>query len=225
MEEILNIVKEHKWFCVIASMMIVVVVSVLLFNQPSQPADQTGLVAFSQDNQASSVPEEVEESSTESKTRDTEQEIQLVVVDVKGEVERPGLYTLKFESRVNDAIVAAGGFTAEANQKSVNLAQKLADEEIIYVAHKDEDVSVITAPNSSVVATQTQEESQSSLVNLNTATEADLQTISGIGAKRAADIIAYREANGGFKSVDDLNNVSGIGDKTMESIRPYVTVD
>ena len=87
------------------------------------------------------------------------------------------------------------------------------------------DLSVITAPNSSVVATQTQEESQSSLVNLNTATEADLQTISGIGAKRAADIIAYREANGGFKSVDDLNNVSGIGDKTMESIRPYVTVD
>jgi len=132
---------------------------------------------------------------------------------------------LKFESRVNDAIVAAGGFTAEANQKSVNLAQKLADEEIIYVAHKDEDISVITAPNSSVVATQTQEESQSSLVNLNTATEADLQTISGIGAKRATDIIAYREANGGFKSVDDLNNVSGIGDKTMESIRPYVTVD
>ena len=101
----------------------------------------------------------------------------------------------------------------------------MADEEIIYVAHKDEDISVITAPNSSVVATQTQEESQSSLVNLNTATEADLQTISGIGAKRAADIIAYREANGGFKSVDDLNNVSGIGDKTMESIRPYVTVD
>jgi len=198
MEEMLNIVKEHKWFCVIASMMTVVVVSVLLLNQPPQPADQTGLAAFSQENQASSVPEEVE---------------------------RPGLYTLKFESRVNDAIVAAGGFTAEANQKSVNLAQKLADEEIIYVAHKDEDISVITAPNSSVVATQTQEESQSSLVNLNTATEADLQTISGIGAKRATDIIAYREANGGFKSVDDLNNVSGIGDKTMESIRPYVTVD
>jgi competence protein ComEA len=205
--------------------MTVVVVSVLLLNQPPQPADQTGLAAFSQENQASSVPEEVEESITESKTRDTEQEIQLVVVDVKGEVERPGLYTLKLESRVNDAIVAAGGFTAEANQKSVNLAQKLADEEIIYVAHKDEDISVITAPNSNVVATQTQEESQSSLVNLNTATEADLQTISGIGAKRAADIIAYREANGGFKSVDDLNNVSGIGDKTMESIRPYVTVD
>ena len=79
------------------------------------------------------------------KTRDTEQEIQLVVVDVKGEVET-GLYTLKFESRVNDAIVAFGGFTAEVNQKSVNLAKKLADEEIIYVAHKDEDISVITAP-------------------------------------------------------------------------------
>ena len=70
-----------------------------------------------------------------------------------------------------------------------------------------------------------QEEKNTNLGNLHAAAEADLQTISGIGAKRAADIIAYREANGGFKSVDDLNNVSGIGDKTMESIRPYVTVD
>ncbi len=90
MEEMLNIVKEHKWFCVIASMMTVVVVSVLLLNQPPQPAGIKRVwPAFSQENQASSVPEEVEESSTESKTSDTEQEIQLVVVDVKGEVERP----------------------------------------------------------------------------------------------------------------------------------------
>ncbi len=67
--------------------------------------------------------------------------------------------------------------------------------------------------------------SHQQLVNLNTATEADLQTISGIGAKRAADIIAYRQENGQFKSVDDLNNVTGIGDKTLENLKPYVTVD
>ena len=63
------------------------------------------------------------------------------------------------------------------------------------------------------------------LVNLNTATEADFQTISGIGQKRAQDIIAYREANGKFKSVDDLKNVTGIGAKTLEKLKEYVTVD
>lgn len=91
------------------------------------------------------------------------------------------------------------------------------------MASKDENISVVTSTTAS--SAMSPEEKSTSLVNLNTATEADLQTISGIGAKRATDIIAYREANGGFKSVDDLNNVSGIGDKTMESIRPYVTVE
>lgn len=91
------------------------------------------------------------------------------------------------------------------------------------MASKDENISVVASTTAS--SAMSSEEKNTSLVNLNTATEADLQTISGIGAKRATDIIAYREANGGFKSVDDLNNVSGIGDKTMESIRPYVTVE
>ena len=66
---------------------------------------------------------------------------------------------------------------------------------------------------------------KSEKVNLNTATEAELQTISGIGQKRASDIIAYRESNGRFKSVDDLKKVSGIGDKTLEKLKEYVTVD
>jgi competence protein ComEA len=62
------------------------------------------------------------------------------------------------------------------------------------------------------------------LVNLNTATEAELQTLSGVGPKKAADIIAYRDANGGFKSVEELKEVSGIGDKTYERLSPLVTV-
>lgn len=135
----------------------------------------------------------------------------------------PGIYYLDAGSRVNDAVDAAGGLTSQADPKSINLAQKLSDEAVVYVASKDENISVVA--NTTASSAMSQEEKSTILVNLNTATEADLQTISGIGAKRAADIIAYREANGGFKSVDDLNNVSGIGDKTMESIRPYVTVE
>ncbi len=136
---------------------------------------------------------------------------------------KPGLYTLEADARVNDAVEAAGGLTSRADPKSINLAQKLSDEAVVYVASKDENISVVASTTAS--SAMSSEEKSTSQVNLNTATEADLQTISGIGAKRATDIIAYREANGGFKSVDDLNNVSGIGDKTMESIRPYVTVE
>ncbi|WP_238138891.1 helix-hairpin-helix domain-containing protein [Streptococcus suis] len=189
----------------------------LIFSQPAK-SDQTGLTDLPQTEQTSNSSESVEETSTE-----VSEEPSQLVVDVKGAVAKPGLYTLEADARVNDAVDAAGGLTSQADPKSINLAQKLSDEAVVYVASKDENISVVASTTAS--SAMSQEEKNTSLVNLNTATEADLQTISGIGAKRATDIIAYREANGGFKSVDDLNNVSGIGDKTMESIRPYVTVD
>ncbi|AUA18718.1 helix-hairpin-helix domain-containing protein [Streptococcus suis] len=209
--------KEYKWQIALPAAAGLLMATFLIFSQPAK-SDQTGLTEFPQTEQASSSQEQTEETSTE-----VSEEPSQLVVDVKGAVEKPGLYTLEAGARVNDAVEAAGGLTSQADPKSVNLAQKLSDEAVVYVASKDENISVVASTTAS--SAMSQEEKNTSLVNLNTATEADLQTISGIGAKRAADIIAYREANGGFKSVDDLNNVSGIGDKTMESIRPYVTVD
>ncbi|HEL9634385.1 TPA: helix-hairpin-helix domain-containing protein [Streptococcus suis] len=209
--------KEYKWQIALPAAAGLLMTTFLVFSQPAK-SDQTGLTNFPQTKQASSSQEQTEESSTE----ESEEHSQLVI-DVKGAVEKPGLYTLEVGSRVNDAVKAAGGLTSQADPKSINLAQKLSDEAVVYVASKDENISVVASTTAS--SAMSQDEKNTSLVNLNTATEADLQTISGIGAKRAADIIAYREANGGFKTVDDLNNVSGIGDKTMESIRPYVTVE
>ncbi|HEL2056061.1 TPA: helix-hairpin-helix domain-containing protein [Streptococcus suis] len=209
--------KEYKWQIALPAAAGLLMATFLIFSQPAK-SDQTGLTDFPQTEQTSSSQEQTEETSTE-----VSEEPSQLVVDVKGAVEKPGLYTLEAGARVNDAVEAAGGLTSQADPKSVNLAQKLSDEAVVYVASKDENISVVASTTAS--SAMSQEEKSTSQVNLNTATEADLQTISGIGAKRAADIIAYREANGGFKSVDDLNNVSGIGDKTMESIRPYVTVD
>lgn len=151
-------------------------------------------------------------------------EDQLVTVDVKGAVKKPGVYQLQSNSRVQDALEKAGGMTEEADLKSINQAQKLSDEAVVYVAKVGEnavDVTTSTPANATSGTGQT----KSTLVNLNTATEADFQTISGIGQKRAQDIIAYREANGRFKSVDELKNVSGIGAKTLEKLKEYVTVD
>ncbi|HEL1770187.1 helix-hairpin-helix domain-containing protein [Streptococcus suis] len=213
----IEMLKEYKWQIALPAVAGLLMATFLIFSQPAK-SDQTGLTDFSQPQQSSSSQEQLEEVSTE----ESEEPSQLVV-DVKGAVAKPGIYYLDAGSRVNDAVEAAGGLTSQADSKSINLAQKLSDEAVVYVASKDENISVVASTTAS--SAMSQEEKNTNLVNLNTATEADLQTISGIGAKRAADIIAYREANGGFKSVDDLNNVSGIGDKTMESIRPYVTVD
>ncbi|HFI0067795.1 TPA: helix-hairpin-helix domain-containing protein [Streptococcus suis] len=212
----IEMLKEYKWQIALPAAAGLLLTTFLIFSQPAK-SDQTGLTDFPQTEQTSSSSELVEETSAEA----SEESSQLVV-DVKGAVAKPGLYTLVAGARVNDAVEAAGGLISQADPKSVNLAQKLSDEAVVYVASKDENISVVTSTTASSAMSQ---EGNESKVNLNTATEADLQTISGIGAKRAADIVAYREANGGFKSVDDLNNVSGIGDKTMESIRPYVTVE
>ncbi|MBM7314988.1 helix-hairpin-helix domain-containing protein [Streptococcus suis] len=218
MEKVIETIKDYKWQLALPTVAILLVGTFLIFSQPAQLADQTGLTDLPQTEQTSNSSELVEETSTEVSEVPSQ-----LVVDVKGAVAKPGLYTLEADARVNDAVEVAGGLTSQADPKSINLAQKLSDEAVVYVASKDENISVVTSTTAS--SAMSQEEKNTSLVNLNTATEADLQTISGIGAKRATDIIAYREANGGFKSVDDLNNVSGIGDKTMESIRPYVTVE
>ena len=163
--------------------------------------------------------------SSQSQTEGSEKVKSKVTVDVKGAVVKPGVYTLKVSARVTDAIQEAGGMTEDADAKSVNLAASLSDEEVIYVANKDENVSVLDQSDTGQVSNKGgQAVSKNGKINLNTATSEQLQTISGIGAKRAEDIVAYRESHGGFQSVGDLKNVSGIGDKTLDKIRESIYV-
>ena len=190
-----------------------------------QGRDQGGTDVQQLTEQTSSSSSYMNEKSNKSnEISQSETEDQLVTVDVKGAVKKPGVYQLQSNSRVHDALEKAGGLTDEADLKSINQAQKLSDEAVVYVAKVGENAVDVTtsAPTSATSGTG---QTKSALVNLNTATEADFQTISGIGQKRAQDIIAYREANGRFKSVDDLKNVSGIGAKTLEKLKEYVTVD
>lgn len=190
-----------------------------------QGRDQGGTDVQQLTEQTSSSSSYMNEKSNKSnEISQAETEDQLVTVDVKGAVKKPGVYQLQSNSRVHDALEKAGGLTDEADLKSVNQAQKLSDEAVVYVAKVGENAVDVTtsAPASATSGTG---QAKSALVNLNTATEADFQTISGIGQKRAQDIIAYREANGRFKSVDELKNVSGIGAKTLEKLKEYVTVD
>jgi len=138
-----------------------------------------------------------------------------VVVHVLGAVARPGLYRLPEGARIVDAVAAAGGFAAEADRSGLNLARVLADAEQIIVPVVGE-VPVAVAGPPGVGA--------DGRVNLNTADERALETLPRVGPAMAERIIAWREANGGFRSVEDLTQVSGIGDKTFEAMKALVTV-
>lgn len=142
-----------------------------------------------------------------------------IYVDLSGAVIRPGLYHLKPGSRVNDLLVAGGGLSASADRewfsKSINLAQKLEDGIKLYIPYTKE----AGLSNSGEVAGAYQGK-----VNINLASKTELGTLSGVGPSMAQKIIDYRDKNGFFNKIEDIKQVSGIGDKTFESLKDYITV-
>ncbi|WP_353048215.1 helix-hairpin-helix domain-containing protein [Planococcus sp. ISL-110] len=139
-----------------------------------------------------------------------------LMIDMKGQVVNPGVYELPAGSRMQDAIDAAGGFTPEADSRAINLALIVVDETSLYIpATGEETVLPATA--------QTVSEGGSSLININTATEAELMELPGIGPSKAAAILAYRDEAGSFKTPEELTEVTGIGDKTFEQLKDLIT--
>lgn len=140
-----------------------------------------------------------------------------VVVHVAGAVSSPGVYTLPADSRVDDAVRAAGA-TADADLSQLNLAQKLADGQKITVPVAG------AAPADGSSAATTADSESGALININTATQEELESLPSIGEVRAQAIIAYREEHGGFRTTDELMEVSGIGEKIFADISPHITV-
>lgn len=148
-----------------------------------------------------------------------------VYVDVDGAVVRPGVYRLKDGARVSQAIDAAGGLTAEADVTGLNRASKVADGQKIYVPKVGEQQTVSAdggADGGAVLASGAND--VAGLVNINTASAAELQTLSGIGPSMGQSIIDERTKNGAFASVDDLMRVSGIGEKKLAKIKDCICV-
>mgnify|MGYP002655970985 CR=1 FL=1 len=145
-----------------------------------------------------------------------------IVVEVKGAVRKPGVYTFRSEDRIEEAIRRAGGFTRKADTIEINQAAKLEDSMMIYVREKGEaDKQPLSA---STVTSSSSRDEKSQGVNVNQADAAELQTINGIGPAKAEAIIAYREENGEFQQIEDLRKISGFGEKTVERLKSQLIV-
>lgn len=146
-----------------------------------------------------------------------------IVVDLRGEVANPGVYQLPAGARLDDAIVAAGGLTDEADLTQLNLAARLQDGSIVNVPGVATLASTY-APVTEDTSDGAGERPTGPLVNLNTGGSPELESLPGIGEVTAGRIIDYREMNGPFRSVDDLIHVQGISMKTINGLRELVTI-
>ena len=147
-------------------------------------------------------------------------------VDIKGEVLRPGVYEFSCESRIQEVIKKAGGFTEEADETKINLAQKISDQMQIIVPnlHSKQEGGVTEGDSEKGNSSNTTpSNSKQGTVNINTATLEELQTIKGIGKKKAEAILQYRKEHGAFRTKEDLLQVKGIGKKALEAIESQVT--
>lgn len=173
----------------------------------------------------------------------TEKQMTEYTVDIKGAVNSPGVYQLNSNLTVNDAINKAGGLTKDADTSIINLAKKITDEMVIIIYTKEEVRNsnivdkVIKVVEKECICPNIQNDGclnnniddnisnkeESGLVNINTATIEELQTISGIGESKAKSIVEYRQKNGLFEKIEDIINVEGIGESLYEKIKIYIT--
>ena len=181
-----------------------IMITIFYLNQSTSSIDSVSLDSYVENEREVTEIEEIE---------NVEEQVNHYIVDVKGQVKFPGVYEVEEHLRVHDVIQLAGGFLEMANETAINLAQKISDEMVIYVPHLDEEI------NNASTATAWSPSQDEKKVSLNQATTGDLETLPGIGPSKAAAIIKYREEVGAFQSIDELTNVSGIGEKTLEKLR------
>ena len=173
---------------------------------------------------------EIEENKQEESSKETEK----IIVHVSGAVQNEGVIELEKNSRIADAIEKAGGFREDAYTKDVNLAYKLEDGMKIYIPTMEEkenekanvivESNIETENNNNSYSNTDEGKNVNSKVNINTASKEELDTLPGIGPSTAEKIINYRKEKGKFKSIEEIKDVSGIGDSKYENIKDMIEI-
>jgi competence protein ComEA len=145
------------------------------------------------------------------------------LADIKGAVNKPGVYEVTSNDRIVDLVKKAGGFSATADDSKINLAQHVTDQLVVYVPEIGEAWPEEVTPTSLSPAASGNQEDDSK-ININTADQAKLKELAGIGEKKAQEIINYREKHGPYQTIEAITEVSGIGEKTLENIQDMITI-
>jgi competence protein ComEA len=180
-------------------------------------------------SEESGIEDEWIETETTSLPKESESELvpvpdeqqEKMLIDVKGAVASPGVYEAHLGERVIDMINKAGGLLEKADEKNINFAMKVVDEMVLYIPVVGEQLEEMTGSVAELSQSGSMNEGK---VNLNKATAAELETLSGIGPAKANAIIEYREVQGPFKTIEDLMEISGFGEKTFEKLKENITV-
>jgi competence protein ComEA len=201
---------EHKIYLIIA--VIIAFVTGYYFLEERKSSSEINVEEI--------VPTEINEEEEAAKPPKTES----LIVDVKGQVKMPGVYSSSQEERVIDVVQRAGGLTENADESKVNFAEHVQDAMVIYIPAKGEEGVTVPAGTTVNPSNTGGTSGNQAKINLNKADETQLQNLPGIGPSKAAAIIEYRETSGLFKNVEDLKDISGIGDKTFEKLKDLITV-
>lgn len=205
-----------------------------------EDAQTAEMLQIQEDSQSNMDLDETDISGETAKREDTEEMYvsSEIYVHICGAVINPGVYALASDSRVFEGIAAAGGFREDACEDFINQAMPLQDGQRLNVpteeevqkakeegAYQEQWTAGETSGSGAVMETGDSTENKEGLVNINTATEAQLSAIPGIGAGKAAAIVTYRQENGAFASTEDIMKVSGIKEGTYEKIKDKITVN
>lgn len=219
-------IKKHKYLITI---ILIIFISILVFNRKDN---------LKKENKYT-IEKIVPEINTI--TKDETSEEPKIKVDIKGQVLNPGVYQLESNSRVKDVIELAGGLTEEANTSLINLSKKITDEMVIIIYSNEEvknsnvkEIETVfkvvekecqcpNIKNDSCINTELEDNETTKLININTATKEELMTLTSIGESKAELIIEYRSTNP-FNTIEDLMNVSGIGENLFNKIKEHITV-
>lgn len=218
LEEIKDFINAKKKYI----LLVLAVLIFLLFFRKNNAQPESKIMGNSEARQSVSQTDSKRQVAQNSSSSST------VTVDITGAIKHQGVYTLKNGARIDELIRAAGGLKPNAQLKTINRAVMLKDQDKVHIPYRGEKID----PSSQTVNSQTASASQNSpsgendgpKINLNTATAADLQKLNGIGEKKAQEIISYRQQKGQFKKIEDLMQVSGIGEKTFAKLKDQLSL-
>lgn len=199
-------------FCIVSGFLL----SNLLFHrEPEEIAAKELLSPFSSSE---------ENQLPEGNTVEEDARPKVMYTDIKGSVKEPGIYSFSSEERVYDVLKRAGGLLEEADSDRINFSAKIEDQQVLYIPAVGEEPPEHLNQSASPEGKQSTADTEPSKININTASPSELQQIPGIGSVKAQEIIRFREENGSFQKVEDLQEISGIGEKTVEKLKNFVTI-